>query len=440
MSLSLRQQQALAIVPKITGLLSATLSGVIASVICRDPKKRGKVYQRLILGMSIADVSSSLWLAMSTWPIPQETGILWAVGTVTSCNFQGFFTQFGISSPLYNMSLSVYYLLAVRFGWREERLKSVEVWFHFVPISWALGTAVAGLPLEIFNSANLWCWIADDRIGDRNQSTNIYRWVFFYGPLWLTIIVVTICLCVVFAYVRSVTLRSERHSTIPSSAPYGTTDTANIRPQDSSDLASSQQVDNENCTAKENDVEVSFRIPETAERGAQDENGVHNGSTKDTERTERDGKASAQLDGVEESTAEDVDETPIEKLTLSQRFSSAIISLRGRKQTHTRQFAKRRKEVAYQCLRYALAFYWTWIPISLVKILQTAEAKPVYALFFLAAMNTPFQGLPNCLVYLYPRFNTVRKANPNSNFVKLVRLSLAPEAQISSTSGANEDA
>jgi hypothetical protein len=419
MSLSLSssgQQQALAIVPKVTGLLSAALSGLIASVICRDPTKRSKVYHRLILGMSLADISSSLWLSLSTWPIPAETGILWAVGTVTSCNFQGFFTQFGISSPLYNLSLSIYYVLAVRFGWREERLKKVELYFHVVPVSWALGTAIAGLPLEIFNSANLWCWIADDTIGDRNSSTNIYRWVFFYGPLWTAIVVVTICLWIVFAFVRSVTLQSERHSMIRPPVP---TTTRHFRPQETSDMAASQPTDNDQV---ENDVH----------------NATKGGSQKDEE-------TSVRLQGVEDSVLEEsslknTGNDTSDKMSVSQRFSAAITSLRGRRNSleTTPQFAKRRREVAYQCLRYALAFYWTWIPISILRILQTANAKPVYALFFLAAMNTPFQGLPNCLAYLYPRFVTVRKANPNTNFVKLVRLSLAPEAQLSSTSRGNE--
>jgi hypothetical protein len=119
--LSIGQQKALAVLPKITGFPSVLFSVAVVAVILRDRKKKSKVYHRLILGMSLADISSSIWLAMSTWPIPNKTVIVWAVGNTTSCTFQGFFTQFGISSPAYNLSLSVYYLLVVRYAWKEGR-------------------------------------------------------------------------------------------------------------------------------------------------------------------------------------------------------------------------------------------------------------------------------------------------------------------------------
>jgi hypothetical protein len=133
------------------------------------------------------------------------------------------------------------------------------------------------------------------------------------------------------------------------------------------------------------------------------------------------------------------------------RFSRRFKSLAGgggggssKPPIETRQFALRRREVAFQCLRYALAFYWTWIPISLVRIYQTAGVRPNYTLFFLAAMNTPFQGLPNCLVYLYPLYQKARKANPTSNFVKVARLSLARDNCLlpseSGSTGSNNDA
>jgi G protein-coupled glucose receptor regulating Gpa2 len=415
-SLPLGQQQALAIIPKITGVLSALLSGLTTFVICRDPHKRCKVYHRLILGMSLADISSSLWLSLSTWPIPAETNVLWAVGTTASCNVQGFFTQFGISSPLYNSSLALYYVLAVRYGWKEIQLHSIEIWFHVLPVGWALITAIAGLPLEIFNSANLWCWIANDPAGVRNTSTDVYRWALFYGPLWLAIVFVTICLVVVFAYVRSVTLKSERYSSIhikqqprrePNSEQMHESEQKNHRTTSNGKLDEST-----NKTVRINDntslAEVSEEKVEkcTMQLGEVDVNDSGNGNQQTN------GKSDSRHHSIAFST----------RLT---SFASSM-SPKTRNGTATRQFAKRRREVAFQCLRYALAFYWTWIPISLLRILQTTGARPVYALFFLAAMNTPFQGLPNCLVFLYPLYQKARKANPNSNFVKVVRLSLAP--------------
>jgi hypothetical protein len=227
MALSLPKQRALAILPKITGSASVICSSLIAYSVIRDKRNRSKVYHRLLLGMSIADLSSSFWLALSTWPIPKETGILWASGNTLSCNFQGFFTQFGVSSPIYNGSLSIFYLLVIRYGWKEDQLKRIEPFLHGVPILWGLGTGIAGLCLTLFNSANLWCWVAPYE--DRGENADIYRWAFFYGPLWLMEVVVTVNLYFVWVYVRNVTKRSENHM-----LPNNSTNSGDILPADES--------------------------------------------------------------------------------------------------------------------------------------------------------------------------------------------------------------
>ena len=294
MALSVGQQRALALLPKITGFSSVVFSTLTSYTILRDEKKRSKVYHRLILGMCCADISSSLWLALSTWPIPRETGILWAVGSTTSCTFQGFFTQFGISSPIYNVSLSVYYVLTVRHSYREDQLRRWEPFFHVLPLLWAFGTAVAGLFLKIFNSANLWCWIG--AYPGRNEDVDVYRWTFFYGPLWIAIVIVTVNLILVFLYVRQVTLGSEKHAFPATQRETGT--------------------------------------PEVDQ-------------------------------GFESTRYFSPQETPKRELR-SIRMSIRNFASSG----ELSQFAKRRRQVANQCLRYAIAFYCTWIPITVRLLLM----------------------------------------------------------------------
>jgi hypothetical protein len=311
MPLTIGQQRVLAVLPKITGFSSAIFSILIAITIFRDKKKFSKVYHRLIFGMSCADVSSSLWLGMSTWPIPKETGILWAVGNRTSCTLQGFFTQFGISSPVYNISLSFYYLLAVRYSWRDHHLKKVEPFFHVLPFAWALGTAIAGLFLKIFNSANLWCWIAS--YPGRNMDTNVYRWAFFYGPLWLAIFLVTVNMILVYAKVRTVLIDSEMY-TNPSQA---------------------------------------FRIKDTRS----DEVYYDQGFSRQQFAS---GKSSDLASPPDEENA-----TP-SRLSLVGSIRNSIRESRAFQQRQsTRTLSvKRRRQVFNQCLRYALALYWTWIPLT----------------------------------------------------------------------------
>jgi hypothetical protein len=310
MGLTIGQQRALAVLPKITGFSSFLFSLVIAITIFRDKKKFSKVYHRLIFGMSCADISSSLWLAMSTWPIPKESGVIWAVGNRVSCTFQGFFTQFGISSPLYNVSLSFYYLLAVRYSWRESHLKKVEPFFHLLPFAWALGTAIAGLFLKIFNSANLWCWIAP--YPGRNMDTNVYRWALFYGPLWLALFLVTVNLIFVYAKVRTVLIDTEKYIN-PSRA---------FRIEDiSSDVYYDQ----------------GFSREQFASGNSYDLASPPEGNSDTPPRLSLAGSIRNSIRG---------------SLTFQRRQSQRTLS------------AKRRREVFNQCLRYALALYWTWIPLT----------------------------------------------------------------------------
>jgi len=114
MALSYAQQLALVVLPKVAGLVSFVGSGLIVASVLKSKKKRSHTYHRLLFGISCVDMSSSFWLGLSTWPIPEETGLLWAAGNQQTCSLQGFFTQFGITSSFYNASLSLYFLPVIR--------------------------------------------------------------------------------------------------------------------------------------------------------------------------------------------------------------------------------------------------------------------------------------------------------------------------------------
>ena len=325
MGLTLTQQQSLAIIPKFAGLASFLFSCMIVYTVSRDQKKRDKTYHRLLLGMALADMSSSIWLAMSTWPIPKETGILWAVGNTTTCTFQGFFTQFGISSAIYNGSLSFYYLLVVRYGWRSDQMKRIEPCLHGVPLLWALLTAIAGLPLTLFNSANFWCWVASYH--NRGRHADIFRWAFFYGPLWLTELVVTINLILVVSHVRRITKNSENH------------------------------VFGINNTNNNNNHRQQYHGNIDTETGMSTEDMDGSSNLRDSVDQQRD--VLAAINATDEDGA---------KSSRGSFFRTSVTQLRNSLTVGVRnqntEFAKRRRQVAHQCFRYALAFYVTWIPIS----------------------------------------------------------------------------
>jgi hypothetical protein len=64
-------------------------------------------------------------------------------------------------NTLDNCCLAVYYMLVVQFGVSEETIRfNVEPVMHVLAISFGYTTATTGLFLDLYNNADLWCWIA----------------------------------------------------------------------------------------------------------------------------------------------------------------------------------------------------------------------------------------------------------------------------------------
>lgn len=339
------QQWALVILPKVTGLVSLFFSCLVIFTVVNSKSYRSKTYHRLLLGISCVDVSSSFWLGLSTWPIPSETGIKGASGTTATCSVQGFFTQFGIASSFYNASLSIFYLLVIRYGWREDQIRRIEPLLHAVPILWGLSTAIAGIPLTIFNSANLWCWIAPYQ--DRGTNADLYRWVFFYGPLWIMIGIVTGCVIFIFHHVLSLEAKSAQYV-----SSWGLDAASRV----GNNLVSNDENENEN----ENDTSVEEKVEEANE--AEEEN-----VTEDEEIKAGDinWPLSALFASNEErNKTASVDSEAFKKVSSRLQLPNARSFRRSMKAEKLERGYRRSRQVAYQCLRYAGCFYFTWIALT----------------------------------------------------------------------------
>ncbi|KAL7541435.1 hypothetical protein ACHAWF_006936 [Thalassiosira exigua] len=210
MGLSLAQRKALAIVPKFTGLLSMIGSGVIIW----DARKKKQTYSRIMLAMSCFDFVTSFMYALSTWPIPAGSGPLYAAGTTQTYTFQAFFIQLSLAAPMYNLCLAAYYLLVIEHGWSDVKLAAVERFAHPIVVAIAFGIAIAGLPLRIYNNANVWCWIAPNPSDPtRGNNANTYRWAFYYLELWTIIVVVTGIMLAVVLSVKRRERKTRQYST-----------------------------------------------------------------------------------------------------------------------------------------------------------------------------------------------------------------------------------
>ena len=142
----------LQIVGKIGGALSCVGSAYILQDVLRDPNKRTKsIYHRIMLGLSTMDILSSFFVwFIGSWAMPKGSWI-WAAGNIVTCDIAAFLGGIGyVGSPLYNCSLATFYLLQLKYGWSERRMKAIEKWLHIVPCLVTLVVCIYFLATELF--------------------------------------------------------------------------------------------------------------------------------------------------------------------------------------------------------------------------------------------------------------------------------------------------
>jgi hypothetical protein len=191
---NIAQQWALALSPKISGALSCLFSALIIVTILHSGRHEQRTYHRLILGISVSDLSALFWLSLSTWPIPRKSGVLWAAGNATTCSVQGFMNHLGLIATFYNVSLNLYFLLVIRYGWKESRILTIEPVLHGVPLAWGFSTAIYAAAKGLFGNALLWCWI--------RSVYDMERWILYYGPLTCNILAMMVTSLMIYLHVR----------------------------------------------------------------------------------------------------------------------------------------------------------------------------------------------------------------------------------------------
>ena len=181
---------------------SAILSFLGASYILYDilsvAARRATVANQLLLGMAIFDIITAFAWSFATAPIdsnnPGTDHVMGAIGNEATCMTQAFFIQLGFGSIFYNVSLSLYYVLVVAYGWREFQLKKIQRYLHGLPVIAGLGLALGGIP--IYHWFEYGCHILPPPDGE--------LWVvlvFVVLPLGLSIVAITASVLVVYGAV-----------------------------------------------------------------------------------------------------------------------------------------------------------------------------------------------------------------------------------------------
>ena len=156
--------------PRAGATLSLLASAVLLKLIITK-KRLGKLSwtdlkpnSRFIFMLSIIEALHSIAYMASTSAMPKETSppIYGAAGDHSTCMVQGFFIQLGLASPLYSMSLSVFYWLTICRGMTPlefTAVKKVEPLLHGVSLLVPLITAAVCASLGLFEARGSVCWI-----------------------------------------------------------------------------------------------------------------------------------------------------------------------------------------------------------------------------------------------------------------------------------------
>ncbi len=210
-----KQEQILSVLCVTSGALSILGSLTIVYNVVQKRYVNTTSYDRLILGLSLADIVASLSFIFSPFFVPSETSQrVWAMGSQTTCSFLGWMTQFGLAAVWYNALLSFYYLFTVRLRIpRDIFAKKYEKWFHLSAWIFFSITASIGSTFDWYSEfqINQGCWLGEIPKGCEASETCtgtglLVGWIFGGVPMLITFLALTINNILIYVYVRD-TLR-----------------------------------------------------------------------------------------------------------------------------------------------------------------------------------------------------------------------------------------
>jgi hypothetical protein len=327
---------------------------------------------------------------------------------------------------------------------------------HLCAMGFGIVTAAVSLKLQLFNNADLWCWIASlsfnctERLEDgettciRGERAYFYRWAFFYGPLWLCMMTVLILNVLMYCHVKRgqqdaidnevVHLDIQGNRTAwESSSGYRNTGqqqkmtsvrlnkpihrrTTILRKSHlkrpsllGCDLLQFEETVDRHTKEPEQHYECDFKmvLPETIVNSLRSRGLLCNVSGD----TSHHHSSSDTCKDSKHSTRKSEDIRHV--LAVVEDYPSAI-------KQYTAAYIFGTRVVVSQCFAYTVAFFLTWTFSSVNRIVQHHTNTNYFGLILCQALFEPLQGLFNVFVYRYAFYLRLKTRNPHLSRWELI--------------------
>ena len=355
-----------AIIQSLSSVISLVASLGIVFILYRSYNQMSVPFHRLLLGLSVADICSSFAQAWSTLLSPDPLDVIWnAHGSKGLCQAQGFLIFVGsIGAPLYNCSLCIYYLLAVKRKGipSTDFLKKKEVLLHLVPIGLSLVGGLIIFCMDAFHPNMTYCFIGDNPVCDEEADcekrllyARILFVVFSAGPYIVLPCVIIGTMTLMYRDLLALEKRLE------------------------------QLLDVEGSTLRNR-------------ASNQREDGVPSGVDMNVSPTVVEGEVDVVMD------------KPSPPSSMLGKIGALMKSKTKGNETETNDEQKKKsnltkqsRAIMYRAVSYSVAFFLTYFFPIIISIRTLFGLESGYTLSILARIFFPLQGFFNFVVFLYPK-------------------------------------
>ena len=151
------QSKVFSIIRHVVGALSLISSIILICIILRSHIGLSSTFNRLLFGLCVSDVLSSVAHTISSAAGPKDLDyVVWnARGNAATCDASGFIHLLGMNLGLfYNASLCLNSLAIVRFKKKEKYIREkIEPFLHWIPIIYCITGSIILAAMKNFNQS-----------------------------------------------------------------------------------------------------------------------------------------------------------------------------------------------------------------------------------------------------------------------------------------------